>query len=278
MVNKILILSVTLLFALILNSCGSRDNTQPEGMARFTQDSGFKNSHDIPEPISISPRGEMISFPTNDGHTATAYVMRPAESKPEKLLVFHEWWGLNDHIRLEAEHLFDSLGIEVWALDLYDGKVATDRDQAGMIMKSRKQERLESIVSGAIQKMGPDARIATIGWCFGGTWSLKASILAGAQGVACVFYYGMPVQRADELAPLQAPVLGLFADKDTWINQDVAQQFDALCKATGKSFEWVMYPGDHAFANPSSSKYFEASAQQANARSLRFLRSYLLRQ
>lgn len=31
---------------------------------------------------------------------------------------------------------------------------------------------------------GDGAKIYTIGWCFGGMWSLQASILAGKQGAA----------------------------------------------------------------------------------------------
>jgi carboxymethylenebutenolidase len=276
MILKTTFLPILTTILVVFISCNNEDKYRADGMARFTKDAAFQNSHEIPKFFDYLPRGEMIIFSAPDGEKASAYVVRPSIPTTKKLMVFHEWWGLNDHIRLEAERLFDSLGVEVWALDLYDGEVATDREQAGKLMQSRKQERLEAIIRGAIRQLGPDAEIATTGWCFGGGWSLGASLLAGKQSKACVIYYGMPVDRADQLAPLTAPVLGLFGEKDAWINQDVVDRFDALCKATGKSFEWEMYPADHGFANPSSPKFSENPAKQANARSLQFLRTHLL--
>jgi carboxymethylenebutenolidase len=81
---------------------------------------------------------------------------------------------------------------------------------------------------------GPKAHIATIGWCFGGGWSLQTSLLAGKKAVACVMYYGMPEQDVNKLKTLNADVLGNFANKDQWINPKVVAKFDADMKAAGK--------------------------------------------
>ena len=165
--------------------------------------------------------------------------------------------------------------MNVMALDLYDGKVATDRDQAGQLMQSRDPKRLEMIINGGLNRCGPDTDIATIGWCFGGGWSLRASILAGSRSKACVMYYGMPVEKAADLVPLQAEVLGLFASQDEWINEEVVRRFDALCAATGKRFTYTFYNADHAFANPSSPRYNSNAATDANATARAFLRNKL---
>ena len=259
-------------------------------MASLADQDSFRQQHEIPADLDFQPRGAMITFPTPDGKPASAYLMASTDPARPWLLVIHEWWGLNDHIRREAEHLFDSLGVNVLALDLYDGQVASDRDQAGQLMQSRDPRRLESIIKGALDHCGPNAVISTIGWCFGGGWSLRASILAGTRSKGCVMYYGMPVEKAADLMPLQAEVLGLFASQDEWINEDVVRKFDALCEATGKRFSYTFYNADHAFANPSSPRYnstaaTDASTRQeisppqssstANATSLAFLRNKL---
>lgn len=244
-------------------------------MAKFTTDESFKGVHEIPENLDFQPRGEMVSFPTADGKEGQAYVLRSTAPSTKHLIVIHEWWGLNDHVKLEAEHLFDSLGVNVWALDLYDGQVAQDRESAGNLMQSREQVRLETIIRGAMDQWGPQARVATIGWCFGGGWSLRASILAGEKSVGCVMYYGMPVESAADLVPLKADVLGLFASKDQWINAEVVRKFAALCQATGKKFDYHFYDADHAFANPSSPRYNDAAAQEANGLALSFLKQKL---
>jgi carboxymethylenebutenolidase len=83
------------------------------------------------------------------------------------------------------------------------------------------------------------------------------------------------VEKANELAPLQADVLGLFAKQDDWINEKVVGKFEALAKATGKNLEVHWYNAAHAFANPSGQRYNQEAAQQANKLALDFLRKHL---
>lgn len=258
-----------------ISGCQSSSPDTSDGMAKFTTDKSFKDAHEIPEELDVHPRGELVTFPTADGKEGHAYVLRSTAPSAKHLIVIHEWWGLNDHIKQEAERLFDSLGVHVWAIDLYDGQVATTREEAGTLMQTRKQERLEAILRGALDQWGPDAQVATIGWCFGGGWSLRASILAGERSEGCVIYYGMPVETATELVPLKAEVLGLFASRDQWINAEVVRKFAALCQATGKTFTYHFYDADHAFANPSSPRFDEPAAQEANALVLSFLKQKL---
>ena len=82
----------------------------------------------------------------------------------------------------------------------------------------------------------------------------------------------MPVQSAEELAPIQADMLGIFAKQEKWINPEVVEKFANLAKATNKSLEVHSFDADHAFANPSSPRYNEEAAQKANAIALAFLK------
>lgn len=270
---------------LVFTSCqnSGKSGGQGEGeaadssdMAQFADDEKFKGAHETPMELNFDGTGQMIEFDTPDGQKGSAYALMPEEASNKYLLVIHEWWGLNNNIKAEAERLFQHLGdVNVLALDIYDGKVADNPDKAGELMQSIKEERARAIIQGAINKAGADARIGTIGWCFGGGWSLKASIMAGDQGAACVMYYGMPVQDAKALAPLEAPILGIFARQDEWITPEVAQKFENLAKAAGKSIETHIYDADHAFANPSGERYNEEAAQQANQQAWAFLKQRL---
>jgi carboxymethylenebutenolidase len=255
---------------------GEQQPPESDNMAKFTGDSNFSKAHETPENIAFQGRGEMTEFPAPDGRTGQAYLVKPAMATGKYLFLLHEWWGLNDQIKREAERLADSLGnVTVMALDLYDGNATGDADKAGELMNAVKPERCNAIINGALAVAGPDARIATVGWCFGGGWSLRSSILAGGRGAGCVMYYGLPVEKANELAPLKADVLGIFAKKDDWINEEVAGKFEALAKATGKKLETHWYDAAHAFANPSSPRYNEQAAQEANKLALAFLREHL---
>lgn len=260
-------------FLLLLAGCSQ---TNREGMNQFAQDSAFQAAHPSPDSIQFVGAGKMIEFPTPDGAKGTAYALLPDSASGKFLFVIHEWWGLNDHIKKEAERLFGELGnVTVLALDLYDGKVAANPEEAGQYMGATKEERLNAIVQGAIAYAGGEAEIATLGWCFGGGWSLRASILAGKQGAGCVMYYGMPVEKADQIAPLQAEVLGIFAKQDGWINEEVVSKFQSLAGATRKKVDVHWFDAAHAFANPSNDKYDAPAAEKANELALTFLRERL---
>lgn len=260
---------------LLLAACGNK-KTISDDMAQFATDSSFQAAHDSPKEIAFQAKGEMIQFDTPDGKKGSAYALKTAQPSSKYLFVIQEWWGLNDHIKQTAEILFDSLtNVNVLALDMYDGKVATNPEDAGKYMQSTSQERGQAIVNGALNLAGKDAQIGTIGWCFGGGWSLQSAILAGDRAKACVMYYGMPVENAKELAPLKAPVLGIFAKKDAWISPEVVGKFEALAKATGKKLTVHQFDADHAFANPSNPNFDQKAADAANDLALAFLKEHM---
>lgn len=260
------------------NTSEEGNGAENEDMSQFAEDEDFQEKHDEPDQIDFEGKGEALEFDTPDGKKGMAYALMPEEETNKYLLVFHEWWGLNDQIRQEAERLFEELDdVAVMAVDLYDGEVTDKRDKASELMQaaSGKQDRLRSIIRGAMNYAGEDAEIATIGWCFGGGWSLKASIMAGEQGAGCVMYYGMPVQEAEALQPLEADVLGIFAAQDAYITPEIANNFKEMAENNGKNVELHIFDADHAFANPSSDSYVEEAAQKANALALEFLKKSL---
>jgi carboxymethylenebutenolidase len=202
--------------------------------------------------------------------------LQPKVKSNRWIFVFQEWWGLNDHIKREAEKLFNDLGnVNVIALDMYDGKVATDRENAGAYMQGFKQERGDQIIQGALALAGKDAKVGTIGWCFGGGQSILASLLAGKQAAACVMYYGMPVEDVAKLKTLQCDVLNIWPTQDKWINKDVMDRFEANMKAAGKHLTIKSYDADHAFANPSNPGFQEANATDAYNASIAFFKARL---
>jgi len=270
-------LFTTLLFGLFIMACGEPTSTPAGDMKDMAKNKSFQDKHEEPTPVTFTPQGEMITFDTPDGQKGSGYSLPAESTSSDYLFVFHEWWGLNDNIKQEAERYFESLGksVNVIALDLYDGKVGTTREEASSIMQSVDDERAKNIIRGAMAMAGTEAKISTIGWCFGGSWSLKGSILAGEQGEACVMYYGMPVKSAQDLVPLKAEILGLFAEKDKYITPKVVDEFEALAKATGKTIATHQFDADHAFANPSSPRYNDEAAQKANALALDFLKGQM---
>jgi carboxymethylenebutenolidase len=88
----------------------------------------FAATHEAPLPFKLAqPKGEMIFFLTKDSLNGSAYYIKANKPTKKVLFVFHEWWGLNDYIRQEAETFATEMSdVEVYAIDLYDGQAATD--------------------------------------------------------------------------------------------------------------------------------------------------------
>lgn len=272
------LLCAAALYAVAQNDDITVCHTSPtEKFAFFTADKNFSMSHPNPEPyVHQSETGKMIRFKTPDGKEASGYVLMAKAKTNNWIFVFQEWWGLNDHIKRESEKLYTDLGnVNVLALDMYDGKIATEREDAGKYMGEFKQDRGNAIVKGALSYVGKNAKIGTIGWCFGGGQSMQATLTAGKQAAACVIYYGMPETDVARLKTLNADVLNIWPTQDQWINKEVTEKFEANMKAAGKSLTTKPYDADHAFANPSNPKFNEAFTADAYAASLAFFKARL---
>ncbi len=248
--------------------------------AQFTQYADFNAEHENPreyEHVSAAG-GQMVKLKCPDGSEANGYLIKTAKASNKWLLVFQEWWGLNDNVKRESEDFYNALGdVNVLAVDMYDGKVAADRGTAGKYMGEFKQERGDQIIKASIAMAGPDAKISTVGWCFGGGQSLLASLLAGKQAVACVMYYGMPVEDVNVLKTLNCDVLNIWGSQDQWINKAVMDKFDANMKVAGKNLTIKTYDANHGFANPSNpmGNFNEAAYKDAFKSTTDFLKEKL---
>jgi carboxymethylenebutenolidase len=255
-------------------SCCTNPYQAPTAFAMLTLDKQFVKGHASPIPfVHVSAVGKMITFKTPDGTTGRGYELKPAKKSNKYLFVFQEWWGLNDYIKKEAESYFNDLGeVNVIALDLYDGKVATKADEAVKLVQAVKPERAAAIIKGAQDYAGNKAEIASIGWCFGGSWSLQSAIITGKQNIGCVMFYGMPEKNVDRLKTLNSDVLGFFASRDKNITPEVVKEFEANMKAAGKKIRTRMYDADHAFANPSNPDYNQKFAAETHRLAASYLR------
>ncbi len=217
-----------------------------------------------------------VEITTAGGRTVKAALALPeAETAPSVLLV-HEWWGLNDQIKAVAAELA-SLGYLVLAVDLFGGPAATTADEAKAMMAAMKPEEatdtLVSWVAWLKSHQRSSGKVATIGWCFGGGWSLNAALATPTDG--CVVYYGRVNKSPEELAPLACPVLGHFALQDQFINKAMVDGFLAAAKAANKEVVAYWYDADHAFANPTGARYDQADAALAWERTTAYLKDRL---
>jgi len=247
---------------------------QPAKMEALALQTDFKAAHLSPEPLDYFPeRGLMIDIMTDSGIAKAFHVPSIGPCK-KVLIIFHEWWGLNDYIKKEAERLQFELGdVEVYAIDLYDGKVATNAEQASKYMAALSPRRGAQIVRGLLRVIGPEKKIATLGWCMGGTWSYKASTLARKQSVGCVMYYGFPDLEKKNGGRAASDVLYIYGTKDKFIKEVDVISFGEKVKESKHDFTLKRFDAEHAFANPSNPKHNASATTEANAIVIAFLRN-----
>ncbi|MBV7531381.1 dienelactone hydrolase family protein [Chitinophaga sp. sic0106] len=243
--------------------------------AGLANSGNFVMQHANPLPYTYAGvEGQGVTFPATDGKDAAGFLFKAKSASNLYLFVYQEWWGLNDYIKKESEKLYNDLGgkVNVLALDMYDGKTATEAAEAGKLMQATPRARLQAIMEGALKYAGPGAKIATLGWCFGGGLSLQSGLINGKQNIGDVMYYGMPEKDVEKLKTLHAPVLGFFANKDKGINPQVVAEFKKNMAAAGKSLTVYTYDADHGFANPSNPIYDSNATREAYAHAIAFLK------
>ncbi|HEV8673796.1 MAG TPA: dienelactone hydrolase family protein [Methylomirabilota bacterium] len=221
--------------------------------------------------------GKMVEFPANGTKTA-AYLATPKAGKGPGVVVIQEWWGLVDHIKKVCDR-FAAEGFSALGPDLYHGKTAKEPDEAGKLFMALNIGQAEKDLRGAVSDLLPHSstkKVGVVGFCMGGQLALFAATTNPAVG-ATVDFYGVHPNVKPDFAKLAGPVLGLFAEKDSFVTPQVARDLDAAIKKAGKSSEIHIYPGaDHAFFNDERPDvYNKAAAEDAWRRTLAFFRQHL---
>lgn len=224
--------------------------------------------------------GQDVSFPAG-GETVHGLLYQPAGGGVHPgLVVIHEWWGLNEWIKQQAEH-FAKQGYVVLAVDLYRGKVATDAETAHELMRGLPQDRgvrdLTSAADWLAQRKDVDPRrIGAIGWCMGGGYAAQLAVADPRLRAVVINYGSLPTEKT-ALKSIHAAVLGNFGGQDRGITPDDVHAFAAAMQSVGKPVDVKIYPdAGHAFENPNNTGgYRAADAQDARERYDHFLAEHL---
>jgi carboxymethylenebutenolidase len=225
---------------------------------------------------SFAADGKSVSYKSGD-ETVQAVLYTPHGKGPfPGIIVIHEWWGLNDWVKEQASKLADQ-GYEALAIDLYRGRVATTPDQAHEIMRGVPEDRAKRDLDAAFQYLSSQSnvkkdRIAAIGWCMGGGYSLDVALQEPTLA-ADVINYGHLATDPEAIAKIHAPILGLFGGQDRGITPDDVHKFETSMKKADKKIEVKIYDdAGHAFENPNNKDgYRAADAADAGSRTVTFL-------
>jgi len=207
----------------------------------------------------------MVEFASNGGKSS-GYLATPEGKKGPGVIVIQEWWGLVDHIKDVADR-FAKAGFVALAPDMYHGKSTKSPDEAGKLMMAIQIDQVEKDLRGAIDYVlslpeTEGTKVGTVGFCMGGQLSLYAACANPKVG-ACVIYYGIHPKVQPDYKNLQAPVLGFFADRDTFVSPEVVHKLESDLKGAGKQIETHIYKEtDHAFFNDTRKEVYNSGAAE----------------
>jgi len=287
------VLAVLLAGGLFLTACDKSEGPANEAEKVAGRDNveamSREHADDTTEPspaAELAPARDVISDPrmpyTESGDELVyGYFAAPADvAEPlPALIVIHEWWGLNDNVRAMADRLAGE-GYMVLAVDLYGGKTADTPGAARELMLEvvEEPEMAKANIRAAYEflEVAGAPRIGSLGWCFGGGWSLAAAQMFPDDLDASVIYYGQVTGDEEKLRPINAPILGLFAANDAGIKVESVEAFRDALERLRKEHEVHIYPDvGHAFANPTGNNYSAEAATDAWAKTLEFLERHL---
>ena len=214
-----------------------------------------------------------------DGLQMNGHLCLPDGAPKGGVLVFPEAFGLAAHAKSRAERLA-GLGYAALAADLHGNRyVAAGLEEAlGLLAPlradvSKTRARAGGALSALLGVDGVDAaKIAAIGFCFGGTMSLE--LARGGAAVAGVvgFHSGLGTPDTADARNIKGKVLVCIGADDPSIDADARRAFQEEMAAGGVNWQMSVYGGTvHSFTNKEADKLgrpqFAAYNKQADERS-----------
>lgn len=262
---------VLILLSILLISC-----TKPEHIVEQAAPNQVKNVDVLKNGNTFGVEAQEVNYGPATGFLA----MPKKEGKYPAVVMIHEWWGLNNNIKEMARSLAAE-GYIVLAVDLFNGKIAKDANEARQLITPINKNPSEAIknMKAAVEFLKNQnnidkSKIASMGWCFGGGMSLQLSL--NEPLAATVIYYGNLETDPAKLSVIKWPVLGIFGEKDTSIPVESVRKFEAALNELRVENEIHVYPNvGHAFANPSGANYAPNETKDAWKKTVEFLDKHL---
>ncbi len=174
------------------------------------------------------------------------------------VLVVHEWWGLNRYARKRAEMLARA-GYVALAVDMYGaGRQARHPKEAaefaGRVINDLPLAKARFLAAMEVLRRHPvtdGARLAAIGYCFGGGVVLEMA-RAGLDLDAVVSFHGsLATAHPARRGRIKARILVFNGGADPFVPAEQVAGFKAEMEQAGADYRFIEYPGvKHSFTNP----------------------------
>jgi dienelactone hydrolase len=207
-------------------------------------------------PASAAVKTEAIKY-DHDGTQMIGFLAYDDTAKDRRpgVLIFHEWWGLNDYAKKRAEQLA-GLGYVAFAADLYgDGKMTEHPEDAGKFATAVRSnvENWRGRAQVALKKFQAQPqvdphKIAAIGYCFGGTTALQLALTGADVAAVATFHAGLPTPTVEEAKKIKGKVLICNGADDTFVKPETIQKFRSALDEAKVDYKFENLPGaKHSF-------------------------------
>lgn len=213
--------------------------------------------------MAVDIRTEIVTYSAG-GATLIGYLAWDASQQEPRpgIVVFGEWWGLNDYQKRRARQLAE-LGYVALAADMYgDGQIAADAADAGNLMNGlfADMDGTSAKVRAAVEQLArrPEAdagRLGAMGYCLGGALALHAARLGlDLRGVAS-FHGSLGKTHPARPGEVKAKVLVCHGEDDSFVSAEEQAGFRQEMTDLGVDYKFVAYPGaKHGFTNPDATE------------------------
>ncbi|UCG85897.1 MAG: dienelactone hydrolase family protein [Gemmatimonadota bacterium] len=198
------------------------------------------------------PQGETAMYVAGDSATRGYLAVPSGEGPFPALILIHEWNGLVDRVRQVADAFADE-GYVALAADLYRGRTGASRDENLALMQEARGDpdaivaNLDAAQQFLRERSDVTGKVGVMGWCFGGGIALSYA-LGGEHHDATAIFYGSLVEDPAELARLNHPVYGTFAEMDQGIPPDQVERFATALDSIGIDNDIHVYDAvNHGF-------------------------------
>ncbi len=237
------------------------------------------------------------------GQKFNAYLVEPKSKAKGGIIVIHEIWGLQDHIKAVANR-FAAEGYIALAPDLLSETDITahatpelQEDLFNPEKRNKAQPKMRALMTPLSEPdfgqktlgkakvcfdylyslPGVNKRVAANGFCFGGSYSFSLAMYEPRLRLALPFYGHADISEPETLKHIRCPIRAFYGEKDENLMRDLPALQKAM-KTAGVDFEATVYPGcGHAFFNDTNKfAYDRAAATDAWHRVLDSLTKYMV--
>lgn len=212
------------------------------------------------EPVAREPKlkEEVITYRV-DSLTMVSYLVydKNIEGKRPGVLVIHEWWGLNDYVKMRVRKLAE-LGYVAIAVDMYGDHQMADNPEAAQKLStpfykdpSLAKKRFDAALENFKNSPFVDTtKMAVMGYCFGGGVSIGMARMGENLKGAVSFHGSLNVVPLNKDL-LKADILVCHGAADPFVPQAEVDQFKKQMDSIGAKYTFKSYDSAlHAFTNP----------------------------